>query len=177
MEFTPKLKGSDYGSEEYKGFLREMKPALDHHYANNRHHPEHFEHGVGGMNLIDVLEMLLDWKAATLRHGTGDIEASPAINKKRFGISDQLASILLNTVRDLDLVGYGASAAFLRGRTDCYQDRCEGCGFASIGGEDKRFEMSAPAYIEAGDADEYLRGYKAMAIGLYGDLMEPGAKP
>lgn len=42
-EFTPKLKGSTYGSEEYKGFLAAMKVGLDHHYANNRHHPEFWE--------------------------------------------------------------------------------------------------------------------------------------
>jgi hypothetical protein len=39
-EFTPKLKNSTYGSDEYKSFLAAMKPALDHHYANNDHHPE-----------------------------------------------------------------------------------------------------------------------------------------
>jgi Family of unknown function (DUF5662) len=43
VEFTPKLKGSTFGSEEYKGFLTAMKPALDHHYAHNRHHPEFFK--------------------------------------------------------------------------------------------------------------------------------------
>lgn len=40
-EFTPKLKNSTYGSDEYKSFLLQMKPALDHHYANNEHHPEY----------------------------------------------------------------------------------------------------------------------------------------
>ena len=40
VEFTPKLKNSTYGSEEYKGFLEQMKPALEHHYAKNSHHPE-----------------------------------------------------------------------------------------------------------------------------------------
>jgi len=41
-EVTPRLRSSTYGSEEYKGFLRELGPALGHHYANNRHHPEFF---------------------------------------------------------------------------------------------------------------------------------------
>ena len=40
-EFTGKLKGSTYGSDEYKGFLKAMEPALKHHYASHRHHPEH----------------------------------------------------------------------------------------------------------------------------------------
>ena len=97
-EFTPKLKHSTYGSEEYKGFLKSMKPALDHHYANNRHHPEFFTNGINDMNLIDLLEMLTDWKAATTRHDDGDIERSIEINQKRFGYSNELKQLLLSTV-------------------------------------------------------------------------------
>jgi len=96
-EFTPKLRGSTYGSDEYKEFLAAMKPALDHHYAHNSHHPEHFAEGVRGMSLLDVLEMLCDWKAATTRHADGDLRKSIDINQKRFGYSDDLRSILLNT--------------------------------------------------------------------------------
>ena len=97
-EFTPKLKASTYGSEEYKSFLLAMKPGLDHHYAHNSHHPEHFPNGIRGMSLLDVLEMLLDWKAATLRHADGDIYRSVEINQKRFGYGDELKQILLNTL-------------------------------------------------------------------------------
>ena len=42
-EYTPKLANCTYGSDEYKSFLDGLKPALDRHYANNRHHPEHFK--------------------------------------------------------------------------------------------------------------------------------------
>jgi uncharacterized protein (DUF1330 family) len=97
-EFTPKLAESTYGSEEYKGFLAAMKPALDHHYANNSHHPEHFPNGIHGMSLLDLTEMLCDWKAATMRHNDGDIRKSIEINQKRFGYSDELKQILLNTL-------------------------------------------------------------------------------
>lgn len=41
-EYTPKLKDCTYGSDEYKGFLSALKPALDNHYAKNSHHPEHY---------------------------------------------------------------------------------------------------------------------------------------
>lgn len=99
-EFGPKLKTSTYGSDEYKGFLAEMTVALDHHYANNRHHPEHFERGVDGMTLVDLVEMLADWKAASERHADGDLAVSLGIQRTRFGLSDQLASILENTARD-----------------------------------------------------------------------------
>ncbi len=97
-EFTPKLAGSTYGSDEYKSFLAGMKPALDHHYAANSHHPEHYSEGIRGMTLLDVLEMLCDWKAATMRHNDGDIRKSIEINQKRFGYSDELKQILSNTV-------------------------------------------------------------------------------
>jgi hypothetical protein len=97
-EFTPKLKHSTYGSDEYKGFLAEMQEGLKVHYANNRHHPEHYQEGISGMTLIDLIEMLADWKAATERHEDGDIQRSLEINQERFGIDDQLQAILTNTI-------------------------------------------------------------------------------
>lgn len=100
---TERLKGSTYGSPEYAAMLAEMKPALDHHYANNRHHPEFHKDGVKGMSLLDLVEMLLDWKAATLRHADGDIRKSIEINHKRFGFSEETKAILLNTVEEMGL--------------------------------------------------------------------------
>jgi len=100
-EYTPKLAGCTYGSEEYKRFLEELKPALDHHYANNRHHPEHFENGISGMNLIDLIEMFCDWYAATKRHNDGDILKSIEINQIRFGYSNELRAIFENTYKDI----------------------------------------------------------------------------
>lgn len=96
-EWTPKLRDSTYGSPEYQNFLKELKPSLDHHYAHNRHHPEHFENGVKDMTLVDVLEMLMDWKASGMRHDDGDLFKSIEINQKRFGFSDELRQILENT--------------------------------------------------------------------------------
>lgn len=97
-EFTEKLRGSTYGSAEYKQFLADMKPALDHHYANNSHHPEHFPNGIDGMNIFDLVEMLCDWKAATLRHADGNLSRSIEINAERFKMSDQLKNIFKNSV-------------------------------------------------------------------------------
>ena len=99
---TAKLKAMQYGSDEYKAALVELKPALDHHYAHNSHHPEHYPNGVDGMSLFDVIEMLMDWKAATERmQGGGDIRRSLEINTKRFNLSPQLVSILSNTIREM----------------------------------------------------------------------------
>lgn len=100
-ELTPKLKNVTYGSDEYKEYLKGLKVALDHHYMHNSHHPEHYHYGVDGFNLLDLVEMFLDWKAASERHSDGDILKSIEINKERFKLSDQLVSIFKNTVNDL----------------------------------------------------------------------------
>lgn len=100
-EFTPKLRGSTYGSDEYKDNLASMSEGLTHHYMENRHHPEHFPGGISDMTLLDLVEMLVDWKAATERHENGDINRSLVLNAERFGIEGQLAGILANTVTDL----------------------------------------------------------------------------
>lgn len=96
---TPKLAGTTYGSEEYNKSLEELKFALDLHYKANSHHPEHYEAGVNGMDLFDLLEMFFDWKAASERHADGDIMKSIDINEKRFKMSQQLAQIFRNTVK------------------------------------------------------------------------------
>lgn len=98
-ELTPRLAGLTYGSDEYRATLREMKPAIAHHYAANDHHPEHYgEAGIRGMTLPALLEMLCDWKAASLRHNNGDFRRSIEINQERFGYSDELKAIFLNTL-------------------------------------------------------------------------------
>lgn len=104
-EMTPKLAATTYGSDEYKGYLTEMKVALDHHYAANSHHPEHYRDGIRGMSLCDLIEMLCDWKAATLRHNDGDILKSIEVNQERFGYSDELKQILLNSISVVGGVG------------------------------------------------------------------------
>lgn len=58
-----------FGSPEYERRRQLLGPMLDHHYANNSHHPEHYENGVAGMDLFDVVEMFADWKAASERGG------------------------------------------------------------------------------------------------------------
>lgn len=97
-QYTPLLKQTTYGSTEYENYLKELKVALDHHYQNNSHHPEHHIQGIYGMNLFDLLEMLVDWKAATERHADGSMEKSLDINVGRFHISHELYWILKNTM-------------------------------------------------------------------------------
>lgn len=96
-KYTPMLASCTYGSDEYNGFRNAMKPALQHHYANNSHHPEHWKNGINDMSLLDMVEMLCDWKAASERHNDGNIRKSIEINADRFGMSPQLTKIFENT--------------------------------------------------------------------------------
>lgn len=100
-EFTPELAKTEYDSPEYRALLEKVRPAIEHHYARNRHHPEHWPNGVDGMTLVDVLEMLCDWKAATERNKNGNIRTSIEKNTTRFKLSPQLAQIMQNTVREM----------------------------------------------------------------------------
>ncbi|HEY1248633.1 MAG TPA: DUF5662 family protein [Nitrososphaera sp.] len=109
---TPRLNEVEYGTEEYKAAVRELGPALKHHFENNDHHPEHYENGIRGMSLMALIEMLCDWRAASERTKQrfddpdkvkSFSETSLAYNQKRFGYSDELASILDNTARELGM--------------------------------------------------------------------------
>lgn len=101
-EFTPKLKASTFGSEEYEGFRAAMGEGLRHHYAANDHHPEHHPNGFADMSLFEVIEMFADWCAATQRHDDGDIRKSIEINAERFGYGPEIVRLLTNTVDKLE---------------------------------------------------------------------------
>lgn len=117
---TPLLASLEYGTPEYKQSLAELGVALEHHYAANRHHPEHWPNGIRDMSLLDLVEMLCDWYAASQRmrkptpaapgrpeapQYDDNFERSIALNAERFGYGDELRSILVNTARELGFIG------------------------------------------------------------------------
>ena len=89
-----------YGTPEYNKIKDEMaKTGVGHHYSVNRHHPEHFDDGIRGMTLFDVVEMFFDWYAASLRSDTG-FEKGLEKNIERYEISDDLHKIFVNTYNE-----------------------------------------------------------------------------
>jgi hypothetical protein len=96
----PELQKYIYGSPEFKATLHKIKPAINHHYENNDHHPEYFEAGISQMTLIELIEMTCDWIAASER-SQKDIFEGLEMNKERFKISDQHFCIIKNTVIEL----------------------------------------------------------------------------
>jgi Family of unknown function (DUF5662) len=100
-----RLAAVTYAGEEYQQSLLDLKLALEHHYLHNTHHPEHYPNGIDGMSLLDLVEMLMDWKAASERHPEGmNIARSIEVSSQRFSVDGQLKQILLNTAKEIGWV-------------------------------------------------------------------------
>jgi hypothetical protein len=99
--WRPMLDANAVDSPAYKNALVAMGDALQHHHKANRHHPEHFENGIAGMTLIDLVEMVCDWSAASKRKDpNGTVDMRWACD--RFKIDGQLSTIIQNTLSFLD---------------------------------------------------------------------------
>jgi hypothetical protein len=93
------LSKAEYGTPAYAEQMARLREALTHHYTHNRHHPEHHAEGIAGMTLVDLIEMVCDWMAATSYGPNGHIDKSIAFNQKRFAIGDQLTAVIKNTAQ------------------------------------------------------------------------------
>lgn len=95
---TKELKSLVFGSKEYKTVLLEQKDIIQYHYKNNSHHPEHYKNKINDMSLLDLLEIIIDWKAAGLRHN-GNLFKSIDICADKYNFSPQLKQIFINTAK------------------------------------------------------------------------------
>lgn len=98
IKYTPLLKQVNVDDPKYQEYRTALAECLKHHYSKNSHHPEHYINGVDGMNLADLVEMWCDWQAAVKRHKNGNPKDSLKYCKTRFNISEQLNSIMENTL-------------------------------------------------------------------------------
>jgi len=89
----------------YEEYLNYIKPTLDkgleHHYNVNRHHPEYFDNGIDDMNLIDILEMIVDWKVS-IEQNDKELYEEIDYNFNKYNVSEQLKKIILNTYKYID---------------------------------------------------------------------------
>jgi len=88
-----------FGSDEYKRRTDMLGPMIEHHRANNSHHPEFYADGVAGMDLFDVVEMFFDWRAASERGEESAMNLNFACDK--YKIDGELRGILFNTAARL----------------------------------------------------------------------------
>lgn len=88
------LEESTYGDEEYDKLLEKVDDAIKRHYERNDHHPEHHDDSIGGMTMFQLIEMIIDWYAATKKHNDGDIYQSIQHNKKQYDIEPEIVDLL-----------------------------------------------------------------------------------
>ena len=96
-----KFKKANYGSPEYQECVDLTKPAVDHHYKNNRHHTGFHKDGINGMNLIDIMEMICDWRAAARRSPDKKLEDTLDYAADKYKIEPQLKKLIINTLKEL----------------------------------------------------------------------------
>ena len=101
VKTRPKFKKANYGSREYQECVDQIKPAIDHHYNNNRHHTGFHEKGFQDMNLLDILEMLADWKAASRRSPDLTFEDSLPKAFKKYHIPENMQKHIIATLKYL----------------------------------------------------------------------------
>lgn len=77
-----------FGSKEYKDSIKNNQ-AVALHYSRNTHHPEHYQDGIDGMNLLDIIEMVADWKAASDTYGLTTFKESLEIQKGRYKLTSE----------------------------------------------------------------------------------------
>lgn len=100
---VPEFKLYDYGSPEYDAVGDKLSQAWIHHESNNDHHPGFHKNGVDDMNLFMVLEMLCDWKAASMRNPNQDFKESLKLNIDKYNIGAALGEMLIKTAEDLNM--------------------------------------------------------------------------
>ena len=70
----------EYGSKKHKEAIERIKPYTENtlklHYSRNSHHPE-FHDNLEDMTLLDLIEMVCDWKSASIvYHNQENVEES-----------------------------------------------------------------------------------------------------
>lgn len=91
------LSNAKFGTDEYTRAMDNIRPALNHHYENNDHHPEHFKDGIFDMNLIQIIEALCDIKAVQDKKGGNIIDTLPTWMEQK-NIPENYYMVLKNTL-------------------------------------------------------------------------------
>lgn len=95
-KYTPMLAELTYGSDEFNACKAGMGPALDHHYAKNAHHPEHFKPGKPDPELFQDIAAL-----EALDGGMSEKARDRLVARLRRDLADDASSICGMTLIDL----------------------------------------------------------------------------
>ena len=74
-------------SPEYKASIQ--SDVVNLHLSRNSHHPEFHHGGIKDMPLLDLIEMVIDWRAASETYGRTTMAESLPMQKERFKMTDE----------------------------------------------------------------------------------------
>jgi hypothetical protein len=81
----------------------QLKSAVNDDHTFKRHDPEFFgADGLDGMNLIDLLVMVLIWKSQADLHIYDNINSAIKVCCRKYGFGDELERAIRNTVFDIE---------------------------------------------------------------------------
>ena len=76
-----------YNSPDYKAVISSQTVQL--HFKRNSHHQEFYASGIADMSLFDIIEMVIDWKAASLTYGQTSLKDSLKVQIERFSLRSE----------------------------------------------------------------------------------------
>lgn len=97
MDLEPRYK---YGTKEYFDKMKRYKWVFDLHYKNNRHHPEHWQGFFNDMDLLDFIEMILDWCSYKENITSAEMIKIVEENCDRFDFPPLLKDLAINTLKN-----------------------------------------------------------------------------
>lgn len=93
-----------FGTPEYDASMEEAKKpggCIHLHFSRNAHHPE-FHDSEKDMGLLDLMEMVMDWKAASMTYGTNTLAESLPIQLERHDFDPWQVRVIHEMVKLLD---------------------------------------------------------------------------
>ena len=84
------------GTPEYEAAMRDAT-CIKEHFSNNSHHPEYHEK-TEDMGWLDLIEMVLDWKAASDTYGHKTVRECLDYQKERHSFSSDQWWLILQIV-------------------------------------------------------------------------------
>lgn len=88
-----------YGTPEYFDKMRRYQWVFDAHYKANRHHPEHWQGFFIEMDLLDFLEMILDWVSYKEDITINEMYKIVSENCERFEFPPLMRELAINTLK------------------------------------------------------------------------------
>ena len=90
-----------YGSKEYKASLKGNN-IINLHFSRNRHHPEYHDAQVADMGLLDIIEMVCDWKSASTVYGKTTLLEALEVQIERFDLTKEHLYLIKLIIEEIE---------------------------------------------------------------------------